>query len=824
MDYELPASFYVGKKFELNGRKLLDDKVLYDAKDLTTHAMCVGMTGSGKTGLCLALLEEAAIDGIPAICIDPKGDLGNLMLAFPELQAKDFEKWIDPDEASRAGQTTADYAAQIADRWRTGLAQWDQPPERINRYRQSVDIAIYTPGSNAGIPLTVLKSFNAPPQPVLDDSEVFRERVAGAASGLLTLMGNNEDPLTSRQHILLSSLFDHAWRQGQNLDLPTLIRSIQSPPMDKVGVFDMETFFPASERMKMAMGLNNLLASPAFAGWLEGQPLDIKSLLYTSQGKPRLSIISIAHLNDSERMFFVTILLNELLSWVRTQPGTSSLRALFYMDEIYGYFPPSAKPPSKPPMLVLLKQARAFGLGIVLATQNPVDLDYKGLANIGTWFLGRLQTQRDKDRIIDGLEGAAAQTGARFDKTAMSEMLAALGSRVFLMNNVHDDGPTVFQSRWVMSYLRGPLSRQQIQQLMDPLRSQLLPDQRPALASKSTSETPTTAPLPAASGSAAITLKSERPLVPHAITERFWVSSRDPDASARRIYRPAVLATAACRYVHAASKLDQYHTRSLLYCYEGQLPEQIWRAAIELPPDSLELAKSPEYDYQYEDIPGTMLNEKSYRQWDKELADELYRQRPIQLFECKQLGRISRPGQDEVDARLSWAQEIRELRDQEKSKLQQKYARQYESLEAKIRAAEQRLEKEKAKYDKEKWNTVLNVGTTVLGRLLGNKVTATRTRMAGRDAARAFEKRSNVGLANETVESLMGQRLELESQCQQELDELSSKYAPQSLTLQPIEVRCRKTDIKVDLLCLVWIPWQINNRGIAVPLVDLGIQ
>jgi hypothetical protein len=815
-DYELPASFYLGRKYELNGRQLLPDKVLYDAKDLTTHMMCVGMTGSGKTGLCLALLEEAAIDGIPAICIDPKGDLGNLMLSFPDLSASDFCPWIEPGEAARKGVDPAVYPQQMADTWRNGLKSWDQEPSRIKKFRDSVDIAIYTPGSNAGIPMTVLKSFDAPPQQVIDDSEVFRERIAGAASGLLTLMGVEADPLTSREHILLSNIFDHAWRKGQNLDLAALIRSIQSPPIDKIGVFDLESFYPASDRLKLAMSLNNLLASPSFAGWLEGQPLDIKSLMYTSQGKPRLSIISIAHLNDSERMFFVTILLNELLSWMRTQPGTSSLRALFYMDEVYGYFPPTAKPPSKPPMMILLKQARAFGLGIALATQNPVDLDYKGLANIGTWFLGRLQTQRDKDRIIEGLEGAAAQTGSKFDKAAMSEKLAALGNRVFLMNNVHDDGPTVFQSRWALSYLRGPLSRQQIQMLMDPRRAELTGGQRTVAKESSSSGGSSSAPTTSASAP-----KTTRPLVPTTITERFWVSAKPPADSARLIYRPGILATTACHFVRASSKLDEWHERSLLYQTNGDLPELLWREATELAPGLLELAKSPEDDFEFDDVPGSMLNEKSFKAWSKELADELYRNRALQLYSCKELKKTSKPGQDEVDARVTWSQEVREQRDLEKTKLQQKYAEKLKSLETKIRTAEQKLEKEKAKYDKEKWGTLLDIGTTVLGRLLGNKVTATRTATAGRGAVRAAEKRTTVGHATESLESLLAEREEIEQECEAEIEEIKRKYSPEGLTLEPLELPCRKSDTKIDLLCLVWVPWQISSKGIATPLVEL---
>ena len=237
-------------------------------------------------------------------------------------------------------------------------------------------------------------------------------------------------------------MLDHAWRAGRDLDMAGLIHAVQSPPFDKVGVIDLETFFPAKERFALAMKLNNLIASPGFAAWMEGESLDVGGLLYTTEGKPRLSILSIAHLSDDERMFFVTILLNEVLAWIRTQPGTSSLRAVLYMDEIFGYFPPTAKPPSKMPMLTLLKQARAFGLGVVLATQNPVDLDYKGLSNAGTWFLGRLQTKRDKERVLEGLEGASNAAGQSFDRRKMDELLSSLGNRVFLMNNVHEDQPS----------------------------------------------------------------------------------------------------------------------------------------------------------------------------------------------------------------------------------------------------------------------------------------------------------------------------------------------------------------------------------------------
>ncbi|MGA9750644.1 MAG: ATP-binding protein, partial [Acidobacteriota bacterium] len=458
-DFEKLGVFYLGREYDVERGAAKEDLLLYDSRDLTTHAVCVGMTGSGKTGLCLALLEEAAIDGIPAIAIDPKGDLGNLLLTFPQLRAGDFRPWVDPDEAARRGQSPDDYAASVADKWRAGLAEWGMDGARIGRFRDSVDLAIYTPGSSAGLPLCVLRSFAAPPPALREDAEAMRERASASVSGLLGLVGVEADPLRSREHILLAAILDGAWREGRDLDLADLIRAIQSPGFERVGVMDLESFFPAKERFGLAMLLNNLLASPGFSAWSEGEPLDVGRLLTTPEGKPRLSILSIAHLSDAERMFFVTLLLNEVVAWMRGQPGTGSLRALLYMDEVAGYLPPVAAPPSKGPMLTLLKQARAFGVGVVLATQNPVDLDYKALSNAGTWFLGRLQTERDKARVLDGLEGASAGAGRALDRGSTERTLAALSNRVFLMHDVHEDSPVVFQSRWALSYLRGPLTR-----------------------------------------------------------------------------------------------------------------------------------------------------------------------------------------------------------------------------------------------------------------------------------------------------------------------------------------------------------------------------
>jgi hypothetical protein len=434
-DYEKLGVFYLGREYDAAGRAPGDNLLLYDSRDLTTHAVCVGMTGSGKTGLCLALLEEAGIDGIPAICIDPKGDLGNLLLTFPHLEAAELLPWVDPGEAQRKGLTVDQYAAQTAETWKKGLADWGQTPERIGKFRDAVDLAIYTPGSEAGLPLSVVRSFAAPPAELLNDTGALRERIATVVSGLLALLDRDANPINSRDHVLLSTIFEDTWRKDTGLDMASLIAAVQKPSFDKVGAFDLDTFYPSKERLQLAMAINNLLASPGFAAWLSGEPLDVQRLLFTPEGKPRISIVSIAHLSDAERMFIVTLLLNEIVAWMRSQSGTSSLRAILYMDEIFGYFPPTANPPSKQPMLTLLKQGRAFGLGCVLATQNPVDLDYKGLSNAGTWMIGRLQTERDKLRVLEGLESAVPGS----DRAALDRMISALTPRVFLMRNVHDD-------------------------------------------------------------------------------------------------------------------------------------------------------------------------------------------------------------------------------------------------------------------------------------------------------------------------------------------------------------------------------------------------
>ena len=465
MDYEKLGLFYLGRRVDSNTQHETDVPLLYDASDLVTHAVILGMTGSGKTGLGIGLIEEAAIDGIPVLAIDPKGDLSNLLLTFPDLGAADFAPWVNPDEARLQGLSNEAFAAAEATRWREGLASSGESPDRIGRLRAAAEFSVYTPGSRAARPLSVLRTFQPPAAAILGDPELLAERASAAATSLLTFAGVEAEPLRSREHILLSTLFVEEWRQQRSLDLAGIIAHVQSPPFTRVGVLDLDAFYPAADRFKLAMDLNRLLAAPDFAVWLEGDPLDISRLLYTDAGKPRVTVLSIAHLDDRERMFLVSLVLNELVSWMRAQRGTSTLRAMVYIDEMMGFLPPVAMPPSKPPLLTLLKQARAFGLGMTLATQNPVDLDYKALANAGTWFIGRLQTERDKGRLLDGLEGVQAASGHGFDRETADRLLSSLQKRIFLLHNVHDTAPLLFKTRWTLSYLRGPLGRDELARL-----------------------------------------------------------------------------------------------------------------------------------------------------------------------------------------------------------------------------------------------------------------------------------------------------------------------------------------------------------------------
>ncbi len=809
--YEKLGAFYLGRLWDADRAEVRPEPLLYDAKDLTTHAVCVGMTGSGKTGLCLSLLEEAALDGIPALAIDPKGDIANLLLTFPNLAPEDFRPWVDEGEAVRKGMSPDDYAREAAAKWREGLASWGQDGARIARLRAAADFAIYTPGSSAGRPLSVLRSFDAPPAALRDDDDALRERVRSAVSGLLALLGKGSDPIRSREHILLSNLLDGAWRDGRDLDLAALIAAIQDPPFERVGVVDLEGFFPAQERFALAMSLNNLLASPGFSSWMEGEPLDVRRLLHGEDGRPRVSILSIAHLSDAERMFFVTLLLNEVVAWMRSQPGTSSLRALLYMDEVFGYFPPTANPPSKTPMLTLLKQARAYGLGCVLATQNPVDLDYKGLSNTGTWFLGRLQTERDKARVLDGLEGAAGATGAGFDRARTEQVLSGLASRVFLMNNVHDDGPVLFHTRWAMSYLRGPLTRVQIKRLVDA-------GPAPAAAA------------PAAAAPAAVRTrepaKSERPVVPPDVPQGFLEADRPPSDGARLLYRPALLSSVQLHFAQSRRGIGRWRQEVVLAPLgDGKAPADPWADATwsegALPP----LASDGEPDAAYAPLPAAAARAKSYAGWAKRLASAAYRERTLPLWHCADLKAWSDGDEEEGDFRARLADQGREQRDLAVDKLRKRYAPKLRRLQDRLQRAEDAVGVQEAQLSAQKQSTLISAGAAVLGALFGRKTLSTGT--VGRvgttlsRGSRISKEKGDVARAQRDADDARERLAELEAEFEEEVAELDERPDPAAFELEERPLRPRKSDLAVEPVRLVWTPWAVGADGIATPLFEL---
>ena len=804
--FEKLGAFYLGRRFDSEKDSVTPELVLYDAKDLTTHAVCVGMTGSGKTGLCVSLLEEAAIDGIPAIVIDPKGDMGNLLLNFPSLRAEDFRPWVDQGEASRKGMTPDEYATAVAGKWKAGLAEWGQDGSRLMRLMESVDLSIYTPGSSAGIPLSVLGSFVAPEASIMEDLDLLRERVSATVSGLLALVGIEADPVRSREHILLANLFERAWSEGRELDMASLIAEVQAPSIEKVGVLDLETFYPHKDRFELSMMLNNLLASPGFAAWMEGEPLDVGRLLWTEEGKPRISILSIAHLSDSERMFFVTVLLNEVVSWMRSQAGTPSLRALLYMDEVFGYFPPVANPPSKTPMLTLLKQARAYGLGIVLATQNPVDLDYKGLSNAGTWFLGRLQTERDKARVMDGLEGASATSGAAFDRQELEQVLSGVKSRVFYMHNVHEDEPVLFHTRWAMSYLRGPLTRSQIRALMSERTKDV-----------SSVETEKRRQ-PTAAGKPGRTT-TERPALPPEVQEEFLPAMGGVE---RVLYHPSLLGIADLHFADARSGLDIWDSAAYLVPLKGRMGARVWENAQPLKGDTTSTVDSPLDRAEFASLPTAATKAASYKTWRKSFKTHLYQHCTLERLKCPKLKLSAEQGETDAEFRIRVREAVREKRDTAVEKLRKRYAPKVARLQERIRKAEEKVGREKSQYDQQKMQTAISMGATVLGALFGRKLASVgnvgRATTAVRGVGRASREKDDIARAKRDLEALLVKLADLEAEFEEETVDLGDAYHVDNYEITTKTIRPRKADINVGRFGLVWVPHRVTADGTVEPV------
>jgi hypothetical protein len=782
--------FYLGTACDDAGRST-GEPLLVDARRFTTHAICVGMTGSGKTGLLVGLIEEAALDGIPTLVIDPKGDLANVLLAFPDLAPADFLPWVDPETARRDGVSLEDLAARTAQKWAAGLKDSGQSGDRIRRLHQAAEFAVYTPGSRSGRPLAMLGSLEAPAPEILADPEARRERIESLVSGILALVGIDAEPGTSRDHVLLSTIVESLWKSGQKVDFGTLVRTIPTPPIDRVGFLDLENFYPAGDRFQLATRLNTVAAAPGFEAWLEGEPLDVGRLLWSPAGKPRVAVVSIAHLAEAQRMAFVTLLAGQTVAWMRSQGGTSSLKALFLMDEVFGYVPPVANPPSKTPILTLMKQARAYGLGVVLATQNPVDLDYKGLSNAGLWFLGRLQTARDKARVLDGLEGAAATAGGSFDRGRLDRLLSGLEQRRFLMHSVHGDEETLFQTRWTMSYLRGPLLKEEIRRL-----------------SAADPATASTAAQPEAETAGNAFAGGPRPILPPGVREVFLAPTGAPAPDGRLHYEPYVLGRAIVRYSLTTAGIDEHRETICLAPAGDSLGESAWETGDVLAePPEVEPAPRPG---SFAPLPAALAGPRGYASLATSLKGWLGRTANLAVWRAPAIDAVSRPGEDERAFRSRITHRVHEWRDAEMERVRSRQAAKLASVEDRLARARQKVEKEKAEAQNQSLQTYVSIGSAVLGALFGRrKISSTTIGKAAtsmRTASRAARQQADVAHAEESLSSLEEKRRLLEDELEAELERIRLEFAPDRLALERVDVPARKTGTTVEDVVLAWVP------------------
>jgi len=808
MDFEKLGSFYLGKEYDIKNNKLTDNLVMYDSRNFTTHAVCIGMTGSGKTGLCIDILEEAALDNIPAIIIDPKGDITNLLLTFPELKKENFSPWVDPDEANRKGMSIEEYAQQQAEMWKKGLSDWGQDEKRIKMLRDSTDFLIYTPGSEAGTPVSILHSFDAPSTSWEDESELIREQIQGIVSGILGLIGIEADPINSREHILLSNIFEYFWSKNQNLDIGKLILSIQNPPFRTLGVFEIDTFIPNKDRMALSMKLNSLIASPSFKNWLEGQPLDISEFMKNKDGKPRHSIFYIAHLNDSERMFFVTLLFNQIISWMRKQSGTNSLRTIIYMDEIFGYFPPVANPPSKKPLLTLLKQARAFGVGIILATQNPVDLDYKGLTNTGTWFIGRLQTERDKQRLLEGLDTISSSSKGSLNREEIDKLISNLGKRVFILHSVHENTPVIFQTRWAMSYLRGPLTKNEIKSLMKNKIPEVPVSSSKSIVSNEISIDKTTTSRPTISSEIQqvfIPLTKSSNLVMQEIKNKN--QSQISFETANLIYNPGALGKALIHYQDKITDLREDLEKTLIL-RSSELMN--WEKSEEIKISNL-LTK-PEENAKFGEISGNINDSKDFNELKKNFADFIFYNSNFKLYHSPLIKIYSKPRESKSDFILRITQMARERRDEEVDKIEEKYSKDLQKLKEKLERSQEVLLKKQATANSLKQEAMVSAGESVIKIFMGRRSTTSASK-----AMNKYQKSKTVAIdiqeAQKDIETLNKEMELLENKLKVEVESIKERREKEISEIKEVLIQPKKSDIEVKIVSLAWIPyWEITYK------------
>ena len=779
-DYEKLKLFYIGKE------KIDDNFVplVYKNKDLLTHAAIIGMTGSGKTGLGISLLEEAAIDNIPSIIIDPKGDMTNLLLTFPSLQGSDFEPWIEEQDASNNGLSVKEFAQNTANLWKNGLERDFQNASRIEKFKNSADFTIYTPGSDAGVQISILSSFKAPNKEVIEDNDLLVSLVNSTVSSILSLIEEKSDT-TSKESILISSIFMNYFKENKDLTLEELITLIVTPPFSKIGVFDLETFFAQSERLKLALKLNNIIANPSFKTWIEGETLDISNLLYDETGKAKVSIFSIAHLNDSQRMFFVTLLLNQMVAWMRRQEGTTSLKALLYMDEIFGYFPPNSNPPSKQPMLTLLKQARSFGIGIILSTQNPVDIDYKGLANIGTWFIGRLQTKQDKEKVIDGLSSA---NEGNLNKDEVMNLISNLEKRNFILKNINEDGIKIFETRWALSYLKGPISKDGIKKLMSEKKKQNIPTQ------KIENENQTT--------QINIEKGIPKPIITSNLTEKYLYSSQN----SAYYLQPYLICSCDVHYIDAPKNIDFEEKISYKIYLDENMKNIDFEEKEELGNNSFEEKEKPNSFY-YE-LPSFIQKEKDLKVIEKDFMDYIYRSSKLTLYKNEFLKITSKQTESLNDFKIRLQDRLNEKIDLEVEKLKIKFVKENDSIETKLSKLYEKLQKEELQATSTTTDTIISIGTSLLGAFFGNsvinKTNIGKVATSAKGASKILKERNDVKQVENEILELQEQRDNLKSVLENEIEKINLANQSSNFPIEEIFIKPKRSDIYNTKLALLW--------------------
>jgi len=767
--YEKLGLFYVGKDVDKETLQTTEALTLLKNKNFTTHAAIIGMTGSGKTGLGIGLIEEAAIDNIPSIIIDPKGDMGDLCLTDPDFAPETFEPWVK-DEAEAKGEDPTVYAQKIASMWKEGIESWDQSSERVARFA-AVEKRIYTPGSSAGVPINILSSLSTPPAEIMEDSDTFASYLKSTAVSLLSLIEEDTDALDSPEYILIAQILTTAWIAGEDMSIEKMIGQIINTPFKKIGVLPLEDFFPQDKRFKLATKFNALLASPSFALWMQGENLDIQKLLYDENGKAKVSIFSIAHLNDEERMFFVTLLLNKYIAWMRRQSGSSRLRTILYMDEIYGFFPPTKNPPSKEPMLLLLKQARAFGIGVVLSTQNPIDLDYKGLSNIGTWFIGRLQTTQDIDRVIDGLGG---QIGSRFEKGEIRNLLANLQKRTFFLKSAHLEDIRLFGTRWVLSYLKGPLKKGEITSLMAPYKVQVA------------ETTVSVRPKPS-------TQKTYQHI--DASIPQFF----EPDPTGSNDFFSTLGAKATVRFFSQRRGIDEERTILLSLPVDERMQRVDWEEAEENEIDFENFPHIAPKEAHFSPLPSLILEDKGLRRSIKELKEHLYQTQAITLWRSASPKLESQVGESRADFIVRLDDVLQEKKEEEIEKLKERYSKKEKVLLERLERARARVAKEEA----DSTSSLIEAGISVLGALFG-KTSVTKIGRAVNKSGKILKERGEMSRAQERVASIEEDIEVLSDELDDKIDMLSEKYNVDNCEVIEFKIKPRKTDIDVESCALVW--------------------